>query len=1318
MIISCDKKTKFLNQEIKNYYTFNVTQIGTSKENKWLIEDFIRENDTDSFITLKQEWYNIINNADNEIKEGGRVHEEKTNAKWYEMCKNVYSKYTTIPDKYSFNGLYFLFFKDNLVYEKKVSTEYVDYQLLFVKQLTNIKSEEQLEISNNKDNINKDQLLSIKTNETLERKLDMMNKISNNPDSFPHCFVITQLDELILFTPKEPFQDLWYYFNQVQLNDNITFCTYQNMYKFRDDKDIQKDWVEKENTNTIVSYIRQDSTRPFQKIFITPNSVIIKLSFSAESTPKIILEQISTTFNLPQQLESNDSNQKSIKGICYIKVPKLISNLKLFLFFIHSHPLFSSFIFAEESRVVMTDKRYLYFTIFTNPCKPKEFVSFTIYNVEKSDITKMECTPIGPVTSVGGGAATSGAYIMLKIRHCPIHNKDRSLIPNIVSIMTNLITEYYQNEAEIRAELSSFSISEPKMVAHVQQVRRNTKKEVIKGTKTRNQPNYPTIYTNEQIQLNPSILRSFYHVNLDEEPEHLRINHEENESLKDSHPQGLYFPTAKFPKLEKQSDITPAFYICNRETDYKYINTKTLSQLGTKSMIPYCYRSDHTVKVVNEKVTASNYIKSKGMILSKNQAGSALPWITNWYSLHQPSGIIYRKGVTDPTDQEKSILYVIQTVLNKKMYDSLVVKPKKIPDFIATIDQVKQLHGLLVNDMKQTFPNDILSESKLIYPEYTNEQLLNQFETDYINPYAYYSYLCRYFNIDLIFFKKDDVNSEFYLYHPPYYHQYQSLEFTPSDPKNHKPPKTVIGVVINQGTENRFEDVPICELLFTFQVTNSTVVNDKLINPPKEDELSFEFDQGLVGYTNYSISKMYLKKTIEIKINVAGYYLPGTSLVIVNQQINSKGIVQWLTVSPEDKKIQYTIYLPEPIHSLPIPTVENIPIHLYEITASLTSYGLEIIDKSSVYHNYKGVVMKAETNITYFFITDIVKEENKLSDFIRYQRFARYLNEYTSFLFSTFINEQKRLQTNIRFLQTKITEPNTNTPEEQTDFTTEFIKVNSQLKIKEPLSDETIYKYINLFIQEDVNEDEILFNRLHLTKPLVRVLNKIFIGNDDVKLVVPNEIVKKKLYYMLLQEYKTNKDKLVDYHNEVNMRNFFMIPDDFTFYPFHQIMNKETFQSFISTIESSTMIEDSTGSLLYKPRIISQPVSDTFGFVTAATAERKPYILYKQFEIKEIQMITSWIMQPVSSLQEALFLSKQWTRYKYNALQEWKLKQSDTDRFEQKDIDEKVFNKFIWTSDSTYHFFPSEPPSSPYYLSIAAPMLGSTFLQVMLPKNI
>ena len=242
----------------------------------------------------------------------------------------------------------------------------------------------------------------------------------------------------------------------------------------------------------------------------------------------------------------------------------------------------------------------------------------------------------------------------------------------------------------------------------------------------------------------------------------------------------------------------------------------------------------------------------------------------------------------------------------------------------------------------------------------------------------------------------------------------------------------------------------------------------------------------------------------------------------------------------------------------------------------------------------------------------------------------------------------------------------------------------------------TIYALIRNFVDETLIilggvSDEIYLSHVNEIGRVLSEHNYYYTGS---KLNITSTEVQKKLVYLLLLEYQTNRENLESYESSLVMRNFYQTTRDFDIKHIIQLVkNNNSYATYLEH-KFDTIKQGSTTILL----------------------SSSMYILY--FTFPEYNTVNQWIMQPVSSYQHALFLTQEWNTYRSNGLIWWQnallLANNNAERVEHlPTIKPDECHQWIWKSPSQYDYYPSKEHASPC-LSVIRDK-ENTFLQVMLP---
>ena len=1097
--------------------------------------------------------------------------------------------------------------------------------------------------------------------EKVQNKLDEQEE---NKTIFNSCIKITELHEELSYNKTH---DLWTIFDNAKMNNIIPFCSYSVFYKMLESIQVLPEW-NKSYPDSISVYVHNKTQ--YNSVFINDDNVVIQSKFQTDgNTPLYVIEMIQSIFGIT--LRQGISNQKRIQAICYLESKPI--NIKLFLLFIYQHKLYSQYLFAEESRVVMKDKTYVYCSYYPNPRRPNRSITFTLKNVSKEDLRRSECSIPG---------STSEHALRIKIRKCETY-KD---IISTIRMLSLMISEYQADTSILKRELDRNRIEIPIEPTFVKKKSTKEKKIDFVIGSIRNQPNAPQRISIEDMKGQE---HNYYHVNMEYEPYQWVTEELKNEEKYEDgtmKPQVLIFPKEN-EKYEdgvmiKQEQF---FYICNKP-GFQYADLRTFmdQQKDTTVLAPYCFSKyqDQNSKLklykddteVEEKVGL--HIITTGKVLKPEQYGEALSWISRWSQLHlykidDHSRRLLRRGISNHSVD--SILYVLECIKDPKL---------KIPLDEQVAQSKKQMVQLLKTN--ENYSNEIMSESY----GYTKDQLIEQFDSGYIDPLLYYSFLCRYYKVNIIIFRKNGIKKTdtFYLSLPRY-----ALLYT----KSMIYPKT-IAIAINQGHEFYKPRYPLCELIIKMPY-------DSL--PPLNQSMAvWNTDTDWVNYIVDTEHKLY-GKTMRIPLPLSS----------THQTLDEYGNVSWLHT--EHGSIKSNV----PIHSqfLPIRSIEPLSsISLWnkdKLIYTIKSINPSIELRDEPYSDFEGISF--EWNDTSYFLPYNYSPSPMLSDYKLFDKTSRYLIEYVCYTFSKYcekIRSEILKQIEYREKQLKLQEEEINHDEEElkrdkvrsthVEEQLHLIERKHQLErekvtlIKEKINSREVYStlitkdnvmgHIDIFatncfiINGDIKDIEYIQEANYVNRSL-DIYNLLY---DGEHITIPNDLIRKKLMYVLINEFYSQKERLMKYHSESIMRNYYVHTWDYKQYPNHKMIKGEA-------------------EYLYYVSHYKELLS--YGSITIRPTSLVPYLLYMD---EPLEGCNKWIMQPVANRNEALIRYKLWLENKVNTFQdeEW-----------ENDIH---FNQVVWKNHMEYIFIKyvesSKPVKDKYtnaFLSIIHVSDTEAIVQVMLP---
>jgi hypothetical protein len=800
------------------------------------------------------------------------------------------------------------------------------------------------------------------------------------------------------------------------------------------------------------------------------------------------------------------------------------------------------------------------------------------------------------------------------------HCSNQDDITATLQMLSLLFATYQKDFERITQLLEGKRIELPRVKETVVKQSTNPIRTGLVHGNIRGQPNAPNQY-----ELDTDM--DFYHVNITDEPE--SVNKERpNQSTKEdgtAKPHGMIFP------LKPEADNRQYFYVCD-DPVYPYINLRSITVGGKKVDVPYCFTTPHTLlKEGDEKEekTGSRPIET-GKTLKIGQLGEVLPWIMRWYQIIQPATRLIRRGIS--VSAKDSILYVLESSTS-----ALLDIPSE-----AHINTVKQ--NLLVKLRNEKYLNEIMTEAY----GYTREALLHQFEDGYIDPRVFYSFLCRVYNINIILFCKNGVQNKnhFYLGLPRY-----ALSPTYSTSYN----ETVI-VVINQGNEFNTSLYPLCEQVAVIPY-DATIVpvwsrHMAVWNTSPFVDYIHKTQQELYGVTMYPLPEPFSKHTppkpnhppptyqsSELSPSLSPPALsppalsPPDPFTIVYQTLDEYGHVSWLHSN------KGSIRCMDPIHSQFLPTLSSDIIFYWKTMAihKLFQVATDVIPTH--YGDYNGYTMEIDSH-RYFFPVKYTPNTT-LHDYRLFEKTSRYLQEYVLHGFSAYLNDHPGI-------------PPENMFAEMDAFASDFFTFTGY-------DNDTDYIQNASTVKRDFSDTNYFYDGKHLT--------------------IPSDYVSKKLMYVLVNAYRTQRPRLLQYHTEPRMHNYYVHVWDFIPHPQHRIINGESAYLTYATHRSDTIQH---GSNVIRP------------------AETNPYVLYLTTPIRHA---TRWLMQYVSSVNEALVRYDRWMQHRVNRF-------DPDDEWEGSD----GFHQVVWSSESTFTYYPYELDADDHaLLSIVHVSKDRCLVQVMLP---
>lgn len=1043
--------------------------------------------------------------------------------------------------------------------------------------------------------------------------------------AYPSCIRITDLFEEIPYAPKN---DLWGMFDEAQLSLQVPMCTFSQFYKMIDSFPVKKEWSVSSN-ECITVYLQQDTKT--HCVYLHPDNAIIQSQFQTNcETPEQVIDRLNKTFHI--ELIRQPGNQKRIQAECFLDSSPI--QLQQFLYFIYTHPIWSRFLFVEESRVLVKDKTYLYCYYYPNPRNPTRYITFTLRNVFSEEASRLPCSI---------PRKSHSTCLRIKIRHCV--NQDD--IYETLHVISALVELYKQQIQTIKRQ---FDVKRIPFLTIKEPPNRFTKQknvDLVVGS-IRGQQNLPRKITIEEMKGKET---DYYHVNLASEPYQWVTADRTNDP---KHPDGTdKIQVMVFPKDKEEEQH---FYICDKEADFPYVNVTEIKELSKTLYAPKCFKRNkvaqksHLLKTYEEEQEREEKVGSRiietGKSLKSKQMAFTQPWMIRWYQLYDMKTQLLRRGISkSPLD---SILYVLEACKHPRVE---IPDEEDIAAVKATIVQ------LLHTD--ERYGNEMMTE---MY-DMKRDEYIRQFSEGYIDPMMYHSLLCRYYNVHIALFTKKGFHNKdyFFLTVPRYRMNATASETYPS----------TIGIVLNQGNEFNLFKYPIAELLV--QVPNEMITpvpNGFTFSSPITMEMVKWNTPSLLQYITKTEYEMY-GKTIDKPIPL---------LTVQSQTINEYGLVSWFHTS------QGSILCKTPCHSQFLPLYTgDIQLWKEEDLMALNQRAIVSQERHIEYYStFKGYRIYCN-GVEYFFPMERIVTSS-LQDYRFFEKTSRYLVEYVCFHFSHYVHQ---------FIHGTKKTDGPDEPDEKGEREEVVVSIaQQQLQLKQRQDEierkkqeieSRITVYMNDFAQHFFTiisqpEHDYIQHVLDVKRDL-HLFNPFYNGKT---LHITSEYIRKKLMYVLLNEYHIKKESLLRYYTEKKMRHFYVYAWDCIQYPFHHIVTTE--QAYHTYVTNHTKTIQHASSRIQPSQFSS-------------------YLLHVQ---EPILGHTKWLMKRVSSINEAFILSDHWKKYhvlkKIEADDEW-------------EGDDDGFHQVVWINEYEYELYPSllhEPTVAIPVLSIINIEQDRAIVQVML----
>jgi hypothetical protein len=775
-------------------------------------------------------------------------------------------------------------------------------------------------------------------------------------------------------TMKTKNQSVLEIFNTIVLNNTVPYATTKNFYKILKNFTPPEEWTDSSDDSIILQVA--------QKKFISTSSdisnfegTIIKVDpISKHMTMEITVntskdnvkrdEFTDRSLSVFKHLNLNilNINESKVIGVFYFPILRL--DKYVFSELVMNDPIFSRLISIDDSDKATKMKAGIYIH-FEHPLTGYITATLTEKKMIKGDPTMKSVDP--------DFFEPNGPFIRVKISKAD-NTKSVELFKEILGKLFILydekkddIIQYYKNY------IPSFGdVSQP-----IQEVVKELKHSDVAPDL------FVTLYTrNCKPDRMPSIISEEQAIEANAEGKNIMKFPRDIPNDKDAF---------KFPKDGEGQN----YYICNNP-GYKYVGLKNnkLKNADIYPYVPCCFKLDQTNKpkymnyyegkeLITEEKKQHNIIRTD-KILKYDQFGTLPPNLENLFTIifPDPKFEYVRKGVHD---NKNTFINVIMEALNEET---------KILD----VNDKKELDNLLTKERNYLADKKTVPLCRQELYDHTVEEIISMIkdENEYFDPKLYIHLLEDRFDCNIFLFTRKMLEGEMIL-----------PRHTQSYYKNINK-KRCIYVYEHMGSESDHATYPHCELIVKFNTKKSK----------GNVQYSFSYKESRNVRNVYS----RLRKSYALNNLISETYLPLNSLIkIKSQWIDSYGKTRRLNILYENELISLII---SPIQPIKVKETKSTEIFLTnKITAMKLIETLDIqITSQTVINNLtkelSGILGNVSISIP-INNTDIIKgipnkeyglsfpekNESSLEKYNINKKIARYLVEYTMWIYSTFLND-------------------------------------------------------------------------------------------------------------------------------------------------------------------------------------------------------------------------------------------------------------------------------------------------------------------------
>ena len=1014
--------------------------------------------------------------------------QEETNINVIDLLSQIKSKrygidfvrlYNSLKDKIEENGLELR--QDVLIpfiVYREVDEEFVDFMMLQLAldlEKSNIFSEDKdLDVSkiwNDRKIYKTDIERSIeyirKKSEEQETKFKQFSDIS---ESFPYTkFELERTTFQFELDIKHI--TLMEIFNHIELNSLVPFASVNNIYKIIKDFIPSPDWKESLDDAIIIQVLQKqdvsgskytDYTNALLTLDGEPGKEIVVVGMKLFTSRQYLsrermIERFTNIIKGLGDIRIKNLTETKVNGVFYF--PKLALNKYVLSDMIMNNPLFSSMMSVNESSKATKKKDSVYIH-FYNP----NIGHLTANIMEKTSIQN-DPDLIGK--NIFTDFALGSQYIRVRVSSA----ESFEAIQKFQDTFSKLLVIYTKNYNNIV----------------------NIYREYIPDFAIRQAPVIPEIRTLRLKDIAPEVFVEKYTTKCPHPPE--IVNDDEAEELVKSGKKIMRYP------MSEEEGFLPRNYVCkDKKFPFPGLKKNTLSNKDLVPYIPCCYVKDHDV--IGKNNAYRRYFYGDTVPTTKENKQQQLI-TTNKFVGKDKFGTLPEsiKKIFDTIDYDENYTYLRKGVLNSKnsFIDCVIegVGGKSINSSDKSINTRKQLS----NDPRYAV---LCRQQMYDFNIKEIQEILKQTDV-YLNPLFFVNLFQEVYKCNIYVFsrkKNDNVNAELIL--PRHL---QSLYINKNNYKS-------IFIYEHWGSKADAATYPRCELIVRWETGKKG-----------EDTVFYNFDKD--SYVTQGTKILYNKLRSAYALNTE---IPEIDFPLLKNDYGVKFTEQGIDSYGKTRMIRFqykneigTIFLS------PVPPFYLTEIKNWTATKIKRDSAIEFMAKTGItltkqsisnniikeLHGFLGNVNLSipiydsqpingvpTTDIDIGYSADKI---SILDNYNTYKKLARYMTEYTYWLFSKYLNEN-----NIVNIST----------EEIEKFVQEKIRINSSFSYG--------------FVGKTFSMENGLM--------------------EDGKLVVKSTESLKRLIYTLRLFTRRYKQKLLDYHNRKVIENYYVDITDFDQHQFQVIL--------------------------------------------------------------------------------------------------------------------------------------------------------------------